>query len=96
MRLSPRLQKLFVSTSRNLFGESNIYLFGSRTDDSKKGGDFDIAIEYPESADEFKKLKIKFITSIIQQGYDIKIDLVQLDSSNSLINSEIRETGILL
>ena len=27
------------------FGESDIYLFGSRVDDDKRGGDIDIAID---------------------------------------------------
>ena len=45
MRLSKRLKASLIKSILESFGEVDIYLFGSRTDDSKKGGDIDIAVD---------------------------------------------------
>jgi len=45
MRLSDSIQKLIVDGIRKSFGDTEIYLFGSRTDESKKGGDIDILLQ---------------------------------------------------
>lgn len=41
MRLSFFEVESIVKIFTEVFGEGKIYLFGSRTDDSKKGGDID-------------------------------------------------------
>jgi len=38
MRLSNRIHQIIKKNAINSFGHVNIYLFGSRTDDTKKGG----------------------------------------------------------
>ena len=48
-----RLSEYEIDTIKKVFLEvwgenANIYLFGSRTDDSKKGGDIDLYINTPE------------------------------------------------
>lgn len=96
MRLSKNLQqklKKFISSS---FGEVDIYLFGSRTDDSKKGGDIDFAIDTLVTKDIFKKQKIKFISLLVLADYDLKIDLVQLSQASKLLLDEIKAEGIKL
>ena len=44
-----RLSKYYVDSIKNVFNdvfcEGAIYLFGSRVDDTKKGGDIDLYIE---------------------------------------------------
>lgn len=44
MRLSEKEVNLIKSTLVSVFGDVKIYLFGSRLDDSKKGGDIDLFI----------------------------------------------------
>jgi len=44
MRLKPNEVAAIKTTILNLDSDADIFLFGSRTDDSKKGGDIDIVI----------------------------------------------------
>lgn len=44
MRLSSEIVNFFKSEARKIDKGAEIYLFGSRADDSKKGGDIDIMI----------------------------------------------------
>ena len=44
MRLDKKDADVIVSTIENIFGTVKVYLFGSRLDDDKKGGDIDLFI----------------------------------------------------
>ena len=68
MRLSDRMQKLIVDGIRKSFGETEIYLFGSRTDESKRGGDIDIALVSDLNKNEFRKKKIQFKKYLFQKN----------------------------
>lgn len=96
MRLSNRLCQIIKSSINESFGDVNIYLFGSRTDDSKFGGDIDIAIETNISRDEFRKNKIKFLSSLVKKDFDLKIDIVKYYKDQSLLSKEIEKNKILL
>jgi len=60
MRLSKRIQNIIKKAVFENFGDVKVYLFGSRTDDTKKGGDIDIAIDTQIDKEEFRKKKIQF------------------------------------
>ncbi|NCO00525.1 MAG: nucleotidyltransferase domain-containing protein [Epsilonproteobacteria bacterium] len=93
MRLSNRLIKLIQKASADSFGNSEIFLFGSRTDDTKKGGDIDLAVKTVVDKKEFTKQKIKFKTFLFKHGFDLKIDLVQFNNNiDSLLYNEINST----
>jgi len=96
MRLSNRIITIIKQSLNKSFGTADTYLFGSRTDDNKKGGDIDLAIDINISSDEFKKNKIKFITELMKQGYDLKIDLIQYPNAPSLLLEEINKVKIKL
>ncbi len=49
MRLSPRHQEAIVRAVADLCGpRARVLLFGSRTDDSQRGGDVDLLVTLPE------------------------------------------------
>ena len=58
MRLSNKIINLLQRNIIMTFGDVNIYLYGSRTDDTKKGGDIDIAIDTDLSRQNFSKKEI--------------------------------------
>lgn len=48
MRLSPDQISIIKRTAAELFGsEARVWLFGSRVDDSQKGGDINLLVEFP-------------------------------------------------
>jgi predicted nucleotidyltransferase len=97
MRLPETLKSSILKAIRDSFGDVEIYLFGSRTDDTKRGGDIDIAIRSDMSRQHFRKHKIAFVSLLMRMGFDLKIDLVQYhDAMDGLLKSEIQKKGIRL
>ena len=97
MRLSDRMQKLIVDGVRKSFGDTEIYLFGSRTDDSRKGGDIDIALALDIDKVEFREKKIQFKKYLFQKGYSLKIDLLQWNKNiDLLLQNEIKKNHLRL
>lgn len=45
MRIQPEERAAIISTITSVDKESEIYLFGSRVDDTKRGGDIDILVK---------------------------------------------------
>ena len=78
------------------FGNVNIYLFGSRTDDSKRGGDIDLAIDTNLSRQEFRKKKSLFLALLIRIDFDYKIDVVNFNTKDELLSQEIQQNHIKL
>ena len=95
MRLSPYLRKKFIEASKEAFGDSKLILFGSRIDDTKKGGDFDIAVCSAINREAFTKAKVRFFKYLILRDLDLPIDLVHYDLANDLLKKEI-DKGIKL
>jgi predicted nucleotidyltransferase len=96
MRLSNRLKKIIKQSIFDSFGEVNIYLFGSRVDGTKKGGDIDIAIDVNISTEKFKQCKIQFFLSLMRFGYDFKIDIVPYKNNDKLLTAEIKKNALKL
>ncbi|WP_321778077.1 nucleotidyltransferase family protein [Sulfurimonas sp.] len=78
------------------FGDVAVYLFGSRTDDSKRGGDIDLAIDADISKQEFRKKKSLFLAMLMRIDFDYKIDIVSFNTKNELLYSEIHKNHIKL
>ena len=80
----------------HVFGEgSRVFLFGSRVDDTKKGGDIDLFIEPEHLSNEFEQ-KITLITKLQLVLGDQKIDVVLAKDANRLIEQEARKKGVML
>ena len=88
MRLSKDEVRVLKNSLYSLNSDAKLYLFGSRTDDSKRGGDIDIAIK-GLSKEEFKKRKIKFFKILLLNDFDLPVDLVRYESASNLLKSEI-------
>lgn len=95
MRVSNFLVNEFKQASQKAFGECELILFGSRIDDEKKGGDFDIAVNKKMSTEDFKKAKTQFFKTLLLKDLDLPIDLVLYDSVNELLKKEI-DKGVVL
>lgn len=89
MRLSSYLKNEFTIAARKAFGDCTIILFGSRVDDSKRGGDFDIAIKTDMSHNDFRQAKVQFMKHLLLKDLDLPIDLVQYRVVSDLFQREI-------
>jgi predicted nucleotidyltransferase len=86
LRLSTNEINLIKNKVNIIFGETIIYLFGSRIDDDKKGGDIDLYIISEVNEDLFKK-KIKLKT-ILEDLLFKPVDIVIAKDENRLIEKE--------
>lgn len=95
MRLSQRYVEVIKKYFKEFFGNGEVYLFGSRADDSKKGGDIDLYFVLKEHSNLFEK-KIKFLSKVKRELGEQKIDIVFNIDNNRLIEKEAQEWGIKL
>jgi len=91
MRLSLSEIKIIVQLKNKYFGEtSKIFLFGSRVDDSKKGGDIDLYL-IPNNQENITSKKIDFLVNLKNIIGEQKIDLILAKNSNRVIESEAKK-----
>ena len=91
MRLSLEEVKIILKYKNEIFSnDAKIYLFGSRVDDVKKGGDIDLYIEAQKNDNLFEK-KIVFLRKIKEVLGEQKIDVVFSTDSNRLIEIEAKK-----
>ena len=95
MRLSQKYISVIKKYFKQFFKEGEIYLFGSRVDDEKKGGDIDLYLVLKEHHNLFEK-KIKFLSRIKRELGEQKIDVVFNLDEQRLIEKEAQKWGIKL
>ena len=87
MRLSNFYQETIKSTGLEIFGnDTKIYLFGSRADDTKRGGDIDLYIDAINNNDLFEK--IQFLTKLHKRLGDklmLLFQRIKIDQLNRLL-----------
>ncbi len=66
-----------------MFGNCKVYLFGSRTDPTKKGGDIDlpVVLDKPLEGDE----DLTFLARLRKRGILRKVDLLILDPTREAV-----------
>lgn len=102
MRLTEDQLKIIRQAVVNNFGEtSKVYLFGSRVDDTKKGGDIDLFVEADFSPDEMFYRKINLLTELQFKLGERKIDIITYNSLTAgnvipLIVEEAMSNGVEL
>lgn len=93
MRLKDSEQVSILSTVKNLDEDARVYLFGSRVDDTKKGGDIDLLIMSDKlTLDNKRAIKIKLYELLGEQKIDI---VLAADDSNPFVKLAL-ETGVEL
>ncbi len=97
MRLANENILIIKNCVQNIFGENaRVYLFGSRVDDAKKGGDIDLYLEIDDKQSVFEK-KIELLSALRKSLGDQKFDLIINDFSKEKdIYKIAKSTGILL
>jgi predicted nucleotidyltransferase len=98
MRLLQSEADAIKSTFLALFHSGKIYLFGSRVDDSKKGGDIDLFLELDDdlSLEELTDLKTQFKLMLYDSLGEQKIDVVFAKDKTRSIEKEIQKTRVEL
>jgi len=98
MRLSSFEKQSIINHFENIFSNSKLYLFGSRVDDTKKGGDIDLYIE--TTTKEYDYTKILEFSGKVQddigwQKIDIVVNKID-ENKDKLIYQNAKKTGVLL
>lgn len=96
MRLSTDEIEAILKSKSKIFGNSSrIFLFGSRVNDSLKGGDIDLYL-IPEIAGDYYRDKIDFVTAVQEALGEQKIDLIIGKDATRRIEVEAMNNGIEL
>lgn len=93
MRLKDSEQVVILSTVKSLDENASVYLFGSRVDDTKKGGDIDLLVLSDIlTRDDKRTIKIKLNELLGEQKIDI---VLAADDSDPFVKLAL-ETGVKL
>jgi predicted nucleotidyltransferase len=101
MRLSDHYRNTIKQTAHEVWGNQvSVILFGSRIDDSKKGGDIDLLLQVndDENVRDIVRKKIKFLSRLDILLGEQKIDLIVATKENQRQNivQTALQTGIRL
>jgi len=94
MRLSQNEVTLLKEKLASLSQEAKLYVFGSRVDDSKKGGDIDLlVVSTTLTKKDLRRLRIAFFNVFGEQKLDILLD----DGSfKNIFHKMISQKAVLL
>ena len=92
MRLSDKERAIIKKSIDTVIGDATVYLFGSRVDDTKKGGDIDLYIIPKIQHDLFRK-KLKLKTFLEDKLYK-PVDIVISKNRQRPIEQEALKKGI--
>ena len=93
MRLNKKDIQSIIQVAKEIYGESvEVYLFGSRTDNEKRGGDIDLLIR-TTSEKKGVLARIRMVARLKQLLGEQKIDVIG-DHEESLVAKEALTTGI--
>ncbi|MHB1679478.1 MAG: nucleotidyltransferase family protein [bacterium] len=102
MRLDKKTVEIIKNMALSYFGiNAKIYIFGSRVNDTEKGGDIDIYVEtYLDiNSSELFNLESKYWTSLQKALGERKIDIIINDTklnNNNYIYEVAKKTGIMI
>lgn len=95
MRLQVHEIQAILRAAREIYGSRvKVYLFGSRLDDTKRGGDIDLLIRNDEEK-QGVLARIRLIANLKRALGDRKIDVIG-DYEDNEVAREALEKGVLL
>ncbi len=96
MRLPENWRRVIRETAEKVFGPgTEVYLFGSRVDDSGRGGDIDLYVVPGEKDDLFER-KTRFLVELWKRLGEQKIDVVLSRDPERPIERVARKEGVRL
>ena len=97
VRLSAEEVNAIIRTAKEVFGDRiNLWLFGSRIDPNKRGGDIDLYLE-TEITDNILRKKLKFLIKLEDRIGEQKIDLILKPfGASDEISKVAKRTGVRL
>ncbi len=95
MRLNDKEQIAIIKNFNAIFMAGDIYLFGSRVDNNKKGGDIDLFID-TKDVDNLLSKKNQLLNAIKAEIGEQKIDIVISTDPSREIEKQARKTGVKL
>ena len=96
MRLTDFELMSIKQTFLDIFKDGDIYLFGSRVDDSLKGGDIDLYLVPSQKFEDEREKKIKFLVKLDELIGEQKVDVIVAKDKSRLIEKEAIKTGVKL
>jgi predicted nucleotidyltransferase len=99
VRLTPDEQKAIKNLVRQTIGErARVWLFGSRVDDQKRGGDIDLYIQTDDTLENRATTLCKIEGQLVMSIGDRKIDLLLQDgrTPDLPIFAAARQQGVML
>jgi predicted nucleotidyltransferase len=96
IRLEKKQQHTIKRLSKEFFNSSKVMIFGSRADETQRGGDIDIYIQ-TDKKEDILKLKIAFLREFEKLFGEQKVDLLVDNGTKSKEIFEIaKKEGIVL
>jgi predicted nucleotidyltransferase len=96
IRLKEQQQHTIKQLAKEFFDSSKVMIFGSRADETQRGGDIDIYIQ-TDKKEDILKLKIAFLREFEKLFGEQKVDLLVDDGTKSKEIFEIaKKEGIAL
>jgi len=96
MRLTSFEQKEIKKAFLEIFEDGKIYLFGSRVDDTQRGGDIDLYLCPEKEFKDMRKKKIDFLVKLNLAIGEQKIDVVMARDKNRTIEQVALRDGVEL
>lgn len=95
MRLSLDVANAIQTAFLQVFEKGDLYLFGSRVDDNRKGGDIDLYVN-ADNREHLGEKRVAFLAQIKHYIGDQRIDLVIARGTQRSIDIIATSEGILL
>lgn len=99
MRLSYQSRQIIRDTVTEVFGpDAEVAVFGSRADDSARGGDVDLLVQSGKTIDQRERKALRLVAKLQIRLGDQPIDVLVLDpdSHHKPLHEEAIRTGIRL